>query len=174
MGEVKCCILSTTSIENYIEERATLEKMPIIPEKLSGKILHIILAIVILSALVMLGYVVSVPKTEKFTEFYILGLEGRAVNYPKEVTAGKEDTVTIGIINREQETVSYWVEVIVDGAKNNRLGPLVLPRDEKWEGALGFTPDKVGHNQKVEFLLYNDTEDGPPLQSLYLLVDVVK
>jgi len=62
--------------------------------------------------------------------------------------------VKVGIINREQETVTYWVEVVIGGTKSNGVGMVTLGDGEKWEGVVGFAPDRVGDNQKVEFLLY--------------------
>ncbi|GAI18944.1 unnamed protein product, partial [marine sediment metagenome] len=47
------------------------------------RILSIILVVAVLGALGMLGYVIAAPKVgEKFTEFYILGLSGKATDYP--------------------------------------------------------------------------------------------
>ena len=39
--------------------------------------------------------------------------------------------VTIGIANPEYETVSYRIEVRINGAKNNEVGPIVLENGEE-------------------------------------------
>jgi len=136
------------------------------------KALSIILVIVILGALGMLGYVIASPKVgERFTEFYIEGLEGKAADYPKELALGEEGKVIVGIINREHETATYRVEVMIDGVKNNEVGPVALDHDEKWEEIVGFTPNKAGDNQKVEFLLYKQGQNEV-YQRLHLWVDV--
>lgn len=77
----------------------------------------------------------------------------------------------VGIINREHETVSYWVEVRIGGVRNNQVGRLELGHDEKWEEIVSFTPDRAGDSQKVEFLLYKDKESEPYLK-LHLWVNV--
>ena len=64
---------------------------------------------------------------------------------------GGEGKVIMGIINREYETVTYRVEVVIDGVKNNEVGPVALDHDGKWEKVIGFTPGRAGDNQKVEF-----------------------
>ncbi len=47
------------------------------------KALSVILALTILGAIGTLGYAIASPKVgEKFTEFYIEGLEGKAADYP--------------------------------------------------------------------------------------------
>jgi len=118
----------------------------------------------------MLGYVIANPgSTEKFTEFYILGPGG----YPKQLVAGQEYSVAVGIVNREQETVSYVVEVTIDGVKNNEVGPITLEYGEKWENIVYFSPDKAGSNQKVEFLLHKQDQDNV-YQTLHLWVDVIE
>jgi len=53
------------------------------------------------------GYVIAVPKVgERFTEFYILGLNGKAMDYPSELKLGEGGKVIVGIANREHEIVS--------------------------------------------------------------------
>jgi uncharacterized membrane protein len=134
--------------------------------------LSIVLTLTILGALGMLGYAIASPKIgERFTEFYIEGLGGKAADYPEELVVGGEGKVIVGIINREHETVTYRVEVAIDEVKNNEVGPVALDHDEKWEEIIGFTPGKAGDNQRVEFLLYRQGQDEV-YQRLHLWVDV--
>lgn len=134
--------------------------------------LFAILVLTILGMLGVLGYIIANPKAgEKFTEFYILGLEGKAADYPEELLVGEEGKVLAGIINQEWEIATYWVEVTIDGVKNNELGTVTLEDGEKWEGIVGFTPDKAGDNQKVEFQLYRQGWEGV-YQRLRLWVNV--
>ncbi len=139
----------------------------------SSRILSIVLIVTILGTIGTLGYVIATPKVgEKFTEFYILGTQGKATNYPKELKVGEEGKVTIGIVNREQETVIYRVEVRIDGTKNSETGPLTIENEAKWQAAVSFRQDKAGENQKVEFLLYKHGQNEPYLKPLYLWVNV--
>jgi len=136
------------------------------------KTLSIILMLTILGALGMLGYVIVRPKAgEKFTEFYIEGLEGQATDYPWDLEMGEEGKIIVGIINREQETVTYRVEVAIDGVKNNELGPMAIDHDGEWDEIVSFTPGRAGDNQKVEFLLYRQGQNEV-YQRLHLWVDV--
>src|SRR3972149_5318976 len=138
-----------------------------------NKILSAILIIAILGAIGALGYVIATPRSgEGFTEFYILGLERKAENYPKELVVGQEGKVIVGIINREHKTASYRVEVRISGVKNNESGPVFIAYNGKWQEVLSFTSDKVGDNQTVEFLLYKDGESTPYLKPLYLSVNI--
>jgi uncharacterized membrane protein len=141
-------------------------------EGIRGRLLSIILALAVLGGLGSLGYVMANPKVEeKFTEFYILGLEGRASGYPEKLSVGEKGEVIVGIINREQEVDTYWVEVTIDGVKNTELKPVTLGNAERREEIISFTPNKAGDNQKVEFLLYQQGRDGV-YQKLHLWVDV--
>ena len=137
-----------------------------------AKAISIALVISILGALGVLGYILATPRAgEGLTEFYILGTEGKAADYPRELVVGEEAKVTVIIVNRERETMSYWVKVRIDGVRDNQTGPLELGHDEEWEEIVSFTPDRVGDTQKVEFLLYKDMESEPYLK-LHLWIDV--
>jgi len=139
-----------------------------------NRVLSIILGITIMGALGALGYVIAAPKVgERFTEFQVLGLEGKATDYPRELKVGEEGKVIVGIINREHETVSYRMEVKIDGVRNNQVGPLELGHDERWEEIVSFSPDRAGDSQKVEFLLYKNGENEPYLK-LHLWVNVTE
>lgn len=138
------------------------------------KLLSIILITIITGALGALGYVIATPGAGKgFTEFYILGLSGRAADYPQELRVGEVGRVTVVIVNHEHAAVSYWVEVRIDGVKNNQVETITLEHDEKREVIVSFTPHRAGDSQEVEFLLYKDGE-GEPYLKLDLEVNVTE
>ena len=80
----------------------------------------------------------------------------------------------MGIINREYRTVSYRIEVMVDGVKSNDVEPPVLENNEKWEGEISLVPEVTGESQRVEFFLYKNGEAQPCLSPLRLWIDVTQ
>lgn len=159
------------------EERFGAEFHVALPSREIGiwdKTLSILLLLAILGAFGTVGYIIASPKVgERFSEFYILGLEGKAVDYPTELAVGEEGMVIVGIINNERKVVSYRVEVKVDDEKKNEVGPVVLEHDEQWEGEVGFVLEKVKDNQRVEFLLYKN-DGSEAYLTLHLWVDVTQ
>lgn len=138
-----------------------------------NRVLSIILIAAIAGALGALAYVIVTPKTgEQFTEFYILGEGGQAADYPHDLNTGEAAIVIVGLVNREQATITYRVEVRIGEQLIGEAGPVTLEDDKKWEEAVGFTPTVVGDNQKVEFLLYKDGAAEPSAESLHLWVNV--
>jgi uncharacterized membrane protein len=72
-----------------------------------SRVPSIILVLAIVGALGMLGYAIASPKAgEKFTEFYILGLDGKAIDYPEELIVGEEGKVKVGD-NQKVEFLLY-------------------------------------------------------------------
>jgi uncharacterized membrane protein len=137
-----------------------------------NKIIFVFLAIAVVGALGALCYfLVLRPEAARFTEFYILGQEGKPQDYPQQMEVGEEGKVIVGIVNHEYETMSYWLEVDIDGTENSRVGPLLLIHEDKWEEAVVFVPSKAGDAQKVEFILYSNWEN-PPYLNLRLWIDV--
>jgi len=166
------------------EERFTVSFNVRLPswqgQSLADNVLSLLLVLVIAGALATLGYAIATPRVgEKFTEFYILGPDGKAENYPTELKVGEEGKVIVGIANHEQEWVSYRVEVWIGGEKaklridgEDRDEIMVeLENEGKWEQEVGFVPQKAGGGQKVEFVLY---KDGEPYfeEPLHLWIDV--
>ena len=136
--------------------------------------LSISLIIAIVAALGCLIYVVATPKQgEKFTEFYILGLEGKAEDYPQQTLLGDPAQVIIGIVNHEQQPASYRVGITIDDVKSSQAAIGMLAHEEKWEEKVSFTPKVAGEKQKVEFYLYKDVEIEPYYKEpLRLYIDV--
>ncbi len=76
------------------------------------KILTIILSILLLGSILGTIYIIENPKqTEYFTEFYILGSDGKAYNYPTKLFVGENGTVIIGVVNHEGREVNYFIEM---------------------------------------------------------------
>ncbi len=119
---------------------------------------------------------------EPFTEFYILGPDGTAENYPTDYVLGENGTVIIGIINHEQKPVNYTMKVRLENTS------LPLPADwkdiciknnETLEKAVTITPPFAGTNMSLQFLLYNNDKKNAfegdadvPYRSLHLWTNV--
>ena len=136
--------------------------------------LSVSLAAAIVAALACLGYVVATPKqSEKFTEFYVLNIEGKAEDYPTEVALGETVNIIIGVINNEHETASYRVDITIDGAENSRVYVGTLAHEEKWEESISFVPQVAGKKSKVEFHLYKNGDAEPYFKDpLHMYIDV--
>lgn len=148
-----------------------LNLAPWMGQSLAEKVVSGILVLTLLGTIGAASYAIATPKVSKsLTEFYILGAEGKAEEYPKEVVVGEEVGVIVGIANREGKTLSYYVEVTVDGVKTDEIGPIVLGHGESWKEEVNFKLLKLGKRQKVEFVLYKERE----LHSkLHLWIDAV-
>ncbi len=82
------------------------------PNEKLNKIITIILLIILILCIIGTIYIILNPKqTEYFTEFYILGKNGKAYDYPTDFFVGENQTVIIGIVNHENRTVNYYVEI---------------------------------------------------------------
>lgn len=118
-----------------------------------------------------MAFVILQPKQgEKFTEFYLLGPDGKASNYPTNLTVGENATVTGGIVNHEYATTSYRLLVRVD---NNTIheGNITLQDKEKVEIPISFT-DATTREKKMEFLLYKLPDVTTPYRDLHIWYQV--
>ncbi len=148
--------------------------------------LTIIIIVLILGAFSALCYtIVNPPGEEKFTEFYILGLDQKARDYPYEFmmyqgkvwqvnygaglsnsVSGQWGEVTVGIVNHEQQNTQYWLAITINekeisfnyqGTVLTKLGRIELMPGQKWEQKIGFAPQNLGADQLVHFILYEGT-----------------
>jgi uncharacterized membrane protein len=162
-----------------------------------SKLLSILLFLFIAGAVGALVYTVAKPVGNKpFTEFSILGLDNSADDYPSQfnitgnqaisVTYDAGSTtegwgyVTVGIVNHENRSATYSLQVKVDNAQVEvnyqgeilpALGQLNIPSGQAWQGQIGFVPGHVGDNQEVEFLRFNGNSKTPE-NTLHLWINV--
>ena len=136
------------------------------------RVLTVLLILAVVGAAVTVAYVITKPKAgEKFTEFYVLGPEGKAENYPQRIILGDKGSVVLGIVNHEHETTVYRVEITIDAETVRVIGSVTLHSKEKWEQVVDLVPTKAGDKQKVEFLLYKQAS-GELYTTLRLWIDV--
>ena len=135
----------------------------------TNRVLYAILAGALLTAAVSATAIIVLPRPgDYFTEFYILGKEGLAEDYPREAVVGEPLGVTIGLVNHEREERVYRVEVWAvdpwtEGKRVlvNQTGPITLPRKHGREWPLTWHMPWAGDDQIVEFLLYTAGEPEP-------------
>jgi len=146
----------------------------------------LILIILILGAAGILGYnAVNLQARETYSEFYILGINGQAKDYPVEYIlengqvqnvrydndasfSERAARIIIGIINNEAIQEIYHITAKIDGKPLDlqyqgltvrTLGPIELNPGEKWEQEVQFAPQRTGTNQEVQFVLLKNEND---------------
>ncbi len=144
------------------EERFRVPFEKILKFNLGQSFLDKGLSIVLIAAIIVscatLTYVVVKPKAgEKFTEFYLLGPNGTASDYPTNLKVREEGNLIIGIVNQEYENITYRLEINFNGSLIHEE-QLFLIENEKWEIRFTFKAMKKGENQKLEFLLYKEQQ----------------
>jgi uncharacterized membrane protein len=139
-----------------------------------GRLLTVALTIALLGAILATVYIIAVPKEEeRFTEFYILGQNKTATDYPGQIIAGQNYPMYIGVGNHEYRDMTYTIETWMvntefDNVTNTSRIIAMDPYDH-----LSFTltdntstilpynlsVKKAGYD-RVEFLLFNDSVPG--------------
>jgi uncharacterized membrane protein len=123
----------------------------------------------------------SLDPTAHTTEFYVVGREGQAENYPQTIQFGETVTATVGIIDHERgyDTRTYRIEVWNVDRWNpaqrellSRPDPILLGPGQTREGVVNWRMPRTGSDQQVEILLFagNGSE---PYRRLRLWLNVV-
>ena len=123
-------------------------------------------------AIATTGYIIVKPKEgEKFTEFYILGPNGKASDYPTNLTVGQTGKLFVGVVNHEYAPVNYEMVVKLQDSIIQQEN-ITLKDKQKIEKEINFTPSVSGSNQKLEFLFYKLPDREKPYRTLHLWVNV--
>jgi uncharacterized membrane protein len=118
------------------------------------------------------AWILLVPsKSQYMTEFYILGQEGLAEDYPREIIAGQTITITTGITNREGTISTYNILVKAGEQILGQAGPITLADQAAWEQPVKFIAPTAGDDQQIMFLLEREGQQSP-YRSLQLWVNV--
>lgn len=138
------------------------------------RILNYILVFFILAAIITTIFVIAFPKEgEHFSEFFILGGNKLATDYPVLINAGKTYPIYIGVGNHEYRNVNYTLETwailrefdtITNTSKIKNMDPLdrqsfVLSHNQTVVLPYNLIINASEYN-RVEFLLFNETIPG--------------
>lgn len=152
------------------------------PKNRTDTILTIILIITVVIAVGMIYYVITTPKIgERFTEFYVLDINGKADNYQTQLNLSSDlnsdATYLIGVSNHEYGVVNYTMRVVLDNAMLSTR-EIVLDHNQTWEQNVTMRPSKAwsgiiptGTNLKLEFLLFKENNFTEPYRKLHLWVN---
>jgi len=143
------------------------------------RILNVVLVLAILTAIISSVYVIAVPKQgERFTEFFILGENQRAADYPDQIIPGINYPLYIGVGNQEYRSVMYTVETwgLFMESDNVTNTSRIISMEPLWQHSLtlahnetatipyNLSVGKSGYT-RVEFLLFNETLPKPAVSS---------
>lgn len=126
-----------------------------------------------------LAWTFLVPTPDEFmTEFYMLGSDGLAENFPREAVVGQPIGVTLGLVNLERAEDVYrfevWAADLWTGSRRQLLisgGPYWLARGDQREWPVSWRMPWSGDDQVVEFLLF-DGISPTPYRTLRLYLNV--
>jgi uncharacterized membrane protein len=142
-----------------------------------GYFLSIALVLAIVVALYATVLVITLPKSdEHFTDFFILGPNRMADDYPDEIIAGQNYPMFIGVGNHEKRNATYIIETwnmktAFDPATNTTQIVTMDPQDrssftladeETTVIPYSLSVGKTDYN-RVVFLLFTDTVPGAVL-----------
>jgi uncharacterized membrane protein len=148
----------------------------VFPKK-TGMLDQVLSGVLVLAILVAIGtgvYVLSVPREgERFTEFFILGINQSAADYPDRIITGQNYSLSVGVGNHEYRNTRYTIETWMmqtefDNTTNSSRIVAMDPQDRVLLS--------MGHNQstivpytlsvnstkynRLEFLLFDENVPG--------------
>lgn len=111
--------------------------------------------------------------TDPYTELYVLGPNGNASDYPKDLSVGESGTLIVGISNHEHQAKQYTLVYRLGGEEID-TETIAIERGETVEKEYSFTPESAG-DKRLQILLYQGDEassDAEPYRSVYLWISV--
>jgi len=140
------------------------------------KSLVILLVVVVIGAIVTSVFVYN-KNIQTYTEFYLLGQNGKADDYPQNMIVGEKGVITLVIVNQERKPVMYRILVQQENGKvtiNNETikeTSVSLDNGQEWKGDISFIFNVSGVGQKIAFQLFMG-ENTEPYLTTYLNVNI--
>jgi uncharacterized membrane protein len=130
----------------------------------------IIIILVVIGVLSVVYILVNPQPSERFTEFYVLNEEGKAGNYPVNLTTGEVGKITLGVVNHEYQKTNYLLVVKLDNS-TIYSEEFSLSDKEKKEIPLEFEAKSSG-SQKLEMFLYKLPDTANVYRYLFLQLNI--
>jgi uncharacterized membrane protein len=138
------------------------------------KYLSILFVFILFVSFASFIYLLSMQsKTEKFTEFYIIDINGVTGDYPRVMKVEQESTLTLVIVSHEGRETHYRIEIYLNNDKIRKIDDVRLDNGQKWEETITITPTNRGEGQQLKLMLFKDDDSEPALNPLWLNINVV-
>lgn len=155
------------------EQSGSKEKECVTPER--ERQLMLVLSVALVASVLGVVYLSFTPDqgTDPYTEFYLLGSEGNASDYPKDLSVGEPGAFTVGIGNHEHRSMRY---TLVFQLENDTIDTKTasVERGETREEEYVFVPRSAGY-KRLQIHLYRgevERSSGEPYLSLHLWISV--
>lgn len=100
-------------------------------------------------------------RSEGFTEFYLLDVNGSISDLPEETSPGEATVVKLAVENQEGQPASYNIVISTEDEKLATLKSFTLGNGEALQEDVSFTLIGPGQRRRVDFLLYREGVDAP-------------
>lgn len=173
---ILCCVLSVRLRGNHDSHDQlvlsfSMRKLRAMGEGIVDRSLSLILTLSSVAAFTTLAFALTNVKVgERYTDFYILGWDGKDWKYPVEVSPNDTLELIVGTVNHEHRDESYRVEFVY-GSERLDLAWINLADEELWERPFILPFPRLEGYQKLSFLLYLGN-DQIPYRSLHLWIGV--
>lgn len=139
------------------------------------RIVYLLLIIIVLISLSGVIYLAITPyqQMDPHTEFYILGSNDVANQYPTNLSVNEQGEFALGAVNNEHKEQTYSVVVESENIRFHE-DEFTLQNGETWERPVTFEFESAG-SYHVEILLYRGDTVGTgeePYRELWMEVDV--
>lgn len=134
------------------------------------RLISIIIMIGIILGIIGIFYIMLNPNEgDNYTEFYLLGTNGKAGDYPTHLTTGETGKLTLGIVNHEYSNTSYLLKI----TKNNEtLKEESFTLENNQNKSMPFEFKAETGQYKIQFDLYKLPDTKNVYRSLFILVNV--
>jgi uncharacterized membrane protein len=133
----------------------------------------VLMIIFLLGVVPVFTYFFSNPRTgETYTQFYINPVGSTNGDFPKELQVGELLNVNVAIGNHEGAQTNYRLQVLIDGSVISEKGPITVADGQTWNDYLLVFARHTGDDQKMEFILYKNSDSRPYLNPLYVWLNV--
>lgn len=138
-------------------------------EELVTKLLGVAIAIALL--VIVVSAIAPIGTSDAYTEFYVLGPNGTASEYPDNVSINESATVRVGVRNFERRSQTYTLVIRTNETTLNTR-EITLNRAEEWEELVRFSFDSQGTKHLRLELYKEQATDGEPYRGLRLFIEV--
>jgi uncharacterized membrane protein len=140
----------------------------------TDKLVILIIAIAIVIGGAILVYIAMNPPEERFTELFLLDVNGTTQDYPSNLTVNESAYLIIGVVCHEQQTIDYIivVELVLETDVNRTLKQynFLLADEKEWQQDFNFSINESG-KFKLEFRLFKEDETTP-YATVHIWIDV--